>query len=58
MSQELSQNRQRTITILLVVLLALVGALSYFAFDQSSSIDDLEQEKAVLITHLKIIKET
>jgi len=56
MSQELSQNRQRTITILLVVLLALVGALSYFAFDQSSSIDDLEQEKAVLITQLEDYK--
>lgn len=56
MSQELSQNRQSVITILLVVLLALVGALSYFAFDQSSSIDDLEQEKAALITQLEDYK--
>ena len=56
MSQDMSQNKQRTITILLVILLALVGALSYFALNQSSNIDDLEGEKAALIIQLEDYK--
>ena len=56
MSQELSPNRQRTMTLLLVILLALVGILTYFTLDQSSNIDGLEEEKALLITQLEDYK--
>lgn len=56
MSQELSPNRQRTMTLLLVILLALVGILTYFTLDQSSNIDGLEEEKVLLITQLEDYK--
>jgi cell division protein FtsB len=56
MSQELSPNRQRTMTLLLLVLLALVGILTYFTLDQSSNIDGLEEEKVLLITQLEDYK--
>tara|TARA_Y100000389_G_C17388040_1_gene478226 strand:+ start:242 stop:1072 length:831 start_codon:yes stop_codon:yes gene_type:complete len=43
-------------TLLLIVLLALVGILTYFTLDQSTNIDELEEEKVLLITQLEDYK--
>jgi uncharacterized protein YdcH (DUF465 family) len=53
MSQESSAKRQRTI---IFILLALVAALAYFALNQTNQVNDLEEEKAALITQLEDYK--
>ena len=53
MSQESSAKRQRNI---IFILLALVAALAYFALNQTNQVNDLEEEKAALITQLEDYK--
>lgn len=53
MSQESSAKRQRNIIFLLI---ALVAALAYFALTQTNQVNDLEEEKAALITQLEDYK--
>ena len=53
MSQESSAKRQRNI---IFILLALVAALAYFALTQTNQVNDLEEEKAALITQLEDYK--
>ncbi len=53
MSQDSSAKRQRNIIFLLF---ALVAALAYFALKQTNQVNDLEEEKAALITQLEDYK--
>ncbi|NCZ94873.1 MAG: hypothetical protein EBZ16_05025 [Flavobacteriia bacterium] len=53
MSQDSSAKRQRNIIFLLI---ALVAALAFFALNQTNQVNDLEEEKAALITQLEDYK--
>jgi hypothetical protein len=53
MSQESSAKRQRNI---IFILFALVAALAYFALNKTNEYNDLEVEKAALITQLEDYK--